>query len=271
MPRPVHTTNYYRDYDPATGRYIPSDPIGLQGGFNTYAYALNNPLGLTDPLGLDSTQTTNATGESPDRPNPDSEQAYTDKLTEVFKYAHEKLKNTSGAEVAAQFVESLIENAAVVAVIVVAFEAANAAGFGTIATGILASAGFVLAGFEAGRFLVSTIELALALRNTDLCDAQALKAQGDQLADSVLRLGTELASSALLGGLGKVADAVKAVASFAGQSTYRIYRRLRDLLRRDTPVARLCSFAGDTLVVTDSGYQQLQNIVARYGPGVGKG
>jgi RHS repeat-associated protein len=44
--------NYFRTYDFSTGRYLESDPIGLNGGLNTYRYTLNNPLALVDPSGL---------------------------------------------------------------------------------------------------------------------------------------------------------------------------------------------------------------------------
>jgi RHS repeat-associated protein len=43
--------NYFRDYDPQTGRYIESDPIGLRGGINSYAYVGDLPVSMADPQG----------------------------------------------------------------------------------------------------------------------------------------------------------------------------------------------------------------------------
>jgi RHS repeat-associated protein len=46
--------NYFRDYDPAKGGYVESDPIGLNGAsFSTFAFVSNNPLLRIDPFGLE--------------------------------------------------------------------------------------------------------------------------------------------------------------------------------------------------------------------------
>lgn len=58
--------NFYRTYDPNTGRYLESDPLATSvltrplgvstigsGRLNTYTYAWNSPLMLIDPLGAD--------------------------------------------------------------------------------------------------------------------------------------------------------------------------------------------------------------------------
>jgi len=44
--------NYFRDYDTSSGRYGQSDPVGLGGGLNTYAYSESSPLSYSDPYGL---------------------------------------------------------------------------------------------------------------------------------------------------------------------------------------------------------------------------
>jgi RHS repeat-associated protein len=47
--------NYHRYYDPQTGRYVTSDPIGLDGGLNTFGYVGANPVRNVDPFGLVTT------------------------------------------------------------------------------------------------------------------------------------------------------------------------------------------------------------------------
>lgn len=44
--------NWFRDYDPTTGRYLQADPIGVEDGPSVFGYALQNPLRYTDFFGL---------------------------------------------------------------------------------------------------------------------------------------------------------------------------------------------------------------------------
>jgi RHS repeat-associated protein len=45
-----------RWYDPELGRFISEDPIGIDGGLNTYSYVANDPMNGRDPSGLNPYQ-----------------------------------------------------------------------------------------------------------------------------------------------------------------------------------------------------------------------
>ena len=62
--------NIFRDYDPAVGKYVESDPIGLGAGVNTYAYGEGNPVAVSDKFGLDTAQCTRRLNWVPFRAGP---------------------------------------------------------------------------------------------------------------------------------------------------------------------------------------------------------
>lgn len=44
--------NYFRDYDPQAGKYVESDPIGLDSSINSFSYTYGSPITHFDPYGL---------------------------------------------------------------------------------------------------------------------------------------------------------------------------------------------------------------------------
>jgi RHS repeat-associated protein len=60
--------NYFRYYDPSTGRYLTADPIGQNGGLNSYSYTENNPVNYTDRYGLETNICLRPLGGTPQGP-----------------------------------------------------------------------------------------------------------------------------------------------------------------------------------------------------------
>ena len=52
-----------RYVDSGVGRFVSEDPLGFKGGINFYAFVLNNPVNLRDPLGLKACE--NCTNAAP--------------------------------------------------------------------------------------------------------------------------------------------------------------------------------------------------------------
>lgn len=55
---------------PTTGRFLQSDPIGLEGGLNAFSYAYSNPLIHSDIFGLDVWRCARPLNGQPGEPYP---------------------------------------------------------------------------------------------------------------------------------------------------------------------------------------------------------
>ncbi|WP_184862079.1 RHS repeat domain-containing protein [Acidovorax soli] len=60
--------NYFRSYSAERGRYTQADPIGLDGGFNRFAYVNGNPLSFVDPMGLTPSACSDCSNPDPKKP-----------------------------------------------------------------------------------------------------------------------------------------------------------------------------------------------------------
>ncbi|AXB41787.1 RHS repeat-associated core domain-containing protein [Amycolatopsis albispora] len=78
--------NYFRYYDPETGRYQSNDPLGLLGTPNPHAYVAN-PLRLTDPLGLMTCDEAERALRDLDPNDPANQQARSEAWNQLYRDA----------------------------------------------------------------------------------------------------------------------------------------------------------------------------------------
>ena len=85
--------NYFRDYDPLTGKYVESDPVGLRAGINTYAYVGDGPISFFDPdgLGKEGGQTSIG-GDDPAMPKSINKSSSQEAIDQALQNAEAELK-----------------------------------------------------------------------------------------------------------------------------------------------------------------------------------
>jgi RHS repeat-associated protein len=196
--------NTHRYYDPQAKRYVSPDPMGLYAGPDLYAFALNRPHELADPLGLQPVQTNrDVRGWS---------------TTERLRYVFERTAHSYPGALGEALRELVSPTAlATTAAVFAIWGGAQFTPYGWAADIALAGIGYLFLGSAVWSVISGVFETS-RLISTARCESD-LRRAGDALARGLGQAVAASTGGALAAGASRVATLVRRVFHEAAPTT----------------------------------------------------